>query len=74
MSLRFFRFTFWIYYVLKILLLETITFSDASLSDINVVLFYILSQYRLQCVMLPIQGPGTQGVLPLHVRPAVQQA
>jgi hypothetical protein len=30
---------------LKLLRLETITFSDASLSDINVVLCYILSQY-----------------------------
>ncbi len=39
-------FTFMIYYVLKLLHLETITFSDAMLSDINVVLCYVLSQYR----------------------------
>ncbi len=37
---------FWNYYVLKLLCLETITFSDATLSDINVVLYYVLSQYR----------------------------
>jgi len=30
----------------ELLHLETITFSDAKLSDINVVLCYILSQYR----------------------------
>jgi hypothetical protein len=34
---------------MKHLCLETITFSDATLSDINVVLCYILSQYRLLC-------------------------
>jgi hypothetical protein len=28
------------------LTLETITFSDATLSDINIVLCYVLSQYR----------------------------
>ena len=39
MILRFVMFTFWNYYVLKLLRLETITFSDATLSDINVVLF-----------------------------------
>ena len=39
-------FTFWNYYVLKLLCLETITFSDAMLSDINIVLCYILSQYQ----------------------------
>jgi hypothetical protein len=33
------------YYVLKLLRLETITFSDAPLSDKNVVLCYVLSQY-----------------------------
>jgi hypothetical protein len=38
-------FTFWNYYVLK--LIDTSTFSDATLSDINVVLCYFLSQYRL---------------------------
>ncbi len=36
------------YYVLKLLRLETITISDATLSDINVVLCYILSQYRVE--------------------------
>jgi hypothetical protein len=34
------------YYVLKLLHLETITFSDATLSDINAVLCYVLSKYR----------------------------
>ncbi len=37
--------TFWNCYVLKLLRWETITFSDATLSDINVVLCYVLSQY-----------------------------
>jgi hypothetical protein len=45
MSLRFLTFTFWNYYVLKLLRLETVTFSDATLSDINIVLCYVLSQY-----------------------------
>ncbi len=40
-------FSFWNCYVLKLLHLETVTFSDATLSDINVVLCYVLSQYRL---------------------------
>ncbi len=44
--LRFVTFAFWTYYILKLLPLETITFSDALLSDINVVLCYLLSQYR----------------------------
>jgi hypothetical protein len=44
-SLRFLMFKFWNYYVLKLLRLETITFSDAKLSDIKVVLCYVLSQY-----------------------------
>ncbi len=38
-------FTFLNYYVLKLLRLETIMFSDATLSDINIVLCYVLSQY-----------------------------
>ncbi len=46
MPLCFLTFTFWNYYVLKLLRLETVTFSDATFSDINVVLCYILSQYR----------------------------
>jgi hypothetical protein len=41
--------TFWNYYVLKLLCLETITFSDATLSDINVVLCNVLLQYRWWC-------------------------
>ncbi len=45
-SLRFLMFTFWNYYVLKLSCLESIMFSDATLSDINVVLCYVLSQYR----------------------------
>ena len=45
--LRFVMFTFWNYYVLKLLRLETITFSDATLSNINVVLCNVLSQYPL---------------------------
>ncbi len=44
-SLRFVMLTFWNYYVLKLLRLETITFSDASLSDTNFVLCYVLLQY-----------------------------
>jgi hypothetical protein len=43
--LRFVRFTFWNYYILQLLRLGTIMFSDARLSDLNVVLCYILSQY-----------------------------
>jgi hypothetical protein len=39
-------FTFWNYYVLKLLRLEIIMFSDAALSDINIVLCYVLSQYQ----------------------------
>ncbi len=40
-------FTFWNSYVMKLLRLETITFSDAMLSDINIVLCYVLSQYHV---------------------------
>ncbi len=39
-------FKFWNYYVLKLLRLETIMFSDATLSDINVVLSYGLLQHH----------------------------
>jgi hypothetical protein len=42
----FFDVYIWNYYVLKLSRLETITFSDATLSDINIVLCYVLSQYR----------------------------
>ncbi len=45
MFLRFLMFMFWNYYILKLLRLETILFSDAMLSDIIVVLCYFLSQY-----------------------------
>jgi hypothetical protein len=45
-SLRFLTFTFWNYYVLKLICLETITFRDATLSDIKGVLCYVLSQYH----------------------------
>ncbi len=44
----FLTFKFWNYYFLKLLRLETITFSDATLSDINIVLSYVLSQYQLR--------------------------
>jgi hypothetical protein len=46
MSFGFLTFTFWNYYVLKLLRLEIITFSDATLSNINIVLCCVLSQYR----------------------------
>jgi hypothetical protein len=36
-NLRFLTFTFWNSYVLKLLRLETLTFSDVTLSDLNVV-------------------------------------
>ncbi len=45
-ALRFLTFTFWNYYDLQLLRFETITFSDAMLSDINIVLCYFLSQYQ----------------------------
>ncbi len=46
-ALRFFKFTFSTYYVWQLLCFETITFCDATLSDINVILCYVLSQYPL---------------------------
>ncbi len=46
-SLRFLMFTFWNSYVLNLLRLETLTFSDVTLSETNVVLCYVLSQYPL---------------------------
>ncbi len=39
-------FPFWNSYILKHLRLETLTFSDITLIDINVVWCYVLSQYR----------------------------
>ncbi len=45
-SLHFLTFTFWNSYVLKRLRLATLTFSDVTLSDINVVWCYVLSQYH----------------------------
>ncbi len=51
--LRFVMFAFWNYSVLDLLRLETIMFSDATLSDINVVLCYVLSQYlQVKCSVL----------------------
>jgi hypothetical protein len=50
MFFHFVMFTFWNYYVLKLLRLETITFSDATLGDINV-----LSQYLRNYCILPLQ-------------------
>jgi hypothetical protein len=47
MLLRFVMFTFWNYYVLKLLHVETITFSNTMLSDLNVVLCNVLSQYHV---------------------------
>jgi hypothetical protein len=41
MILRFVMFTFWNYFVLKLLRLETFTFSDATLNNLNVVLYYV---------------------------------
>jgi hypothetical protein len=46
MFLHFVRLRFGTIYVLKLLRLETITFSDVMLSDINIVLCYVLLQYR----------------------------
>jgi hypothetical protein len=40
---------FWYCYVLKLLRFESIIYSDATLSDINVVLCYVLSQYPENC-------------------------
>jgi hypothetical protein len=48
-------FTFCNYYVLKLLRLETIMFSDALLNDINVVLCYVVSQYHI-IYMLCVKG------------------
>jgi hypothetical protein len=42
--LHFVTFIFWDYFVLKLLHLETIMFSDAMLSYINIVLCYVLSK------------------------------
>jgi hypothetical protein len=57
--LRFVTFKFWNYYILQLLRLETITFSDATLSDINVVFCYILSQYLYGSLQLfKIRGGG----------------
>jgi hypothetical protein len=57
MFLSFVMFTFWNSYVLKLLRLDTITLSDATLSDISVVLCYVLSQYHNN-YMLFLQRPG----------------
>ncbi len=54
--LRFLTFTFWKYYVLKLLRLETVTFSDATLSDINIVLCYVLSKYQFNALLVRNQN------------------
>ncbi len=41
---------------IKLLCLETITFSNAMLSDINVVCCYVLSQYRLHLSFYILRG------------------
>jgi hypothetical protein len=63
-SLHFLTFTFLNYYVLKLLHLETIMFSDAMLSDINVVLCYVMSQY---CSEVSFIGGVHIGGRALHV-------
>jgi hypothetical protein len=70
-------FTFWNSYVLKLLRLETITFGDATLSDINVMLCYVLSQYRIYGCLFQLteRGGGGYGAKSqegamCHVRPA----
>ncbi len=61
-ALRFLMFTFWNSYVLKQLRLETLTFSDVTFCDINVVWCYVLSQYpdtvvrRHYCHICHIKG------------------
>jgi hypothetical protein len=60
-------FAFWNYYVLKLLLLETIAFSDATLSDINVLLRYFLSQYSRVSFSLSYIGGVHIGAIALHV-------
>jgi hypothetical protein len=49
MLLRYVTPPFWNDYVLKLLHLETLTFRDAKLSDINVVWCYVLSQNPRNC-------------------------
>ncbi len=51
MFLRFVMFTFWKYYILKLIRLETITFNDATLSDINVVWCYVYAVPLKQCTV-----------------------
>ncbi len=47
-------------YVLELLRFETIMFSDATLSDINVVLCYLLSQY-IPFVLFYLKTPQPVG-------------
>ncbi len=61
MYLHFLTFTFWNCYVLKLLRLETITFSDATLSDINLVLCYVLSQYQIFIAVPSIHAEVGEG-------------
>jgi len=51
--LRVVMFTFWNYYVLKLLRLETISFSDATLSDINVMLRFVAVPFSLMIFFMP---------------------
>ncbi len=66
-SLRFLTLTFWHYYVLKLLRLETITFSDATLHDINVVLCYVLSQYRIHSLPPSLSKSGLKLVCNVNI-------
>ncbi len=63
----FVTFTFWNYYVLKLLHFETITFSDATLSDINVLLCYILSQYSLSSANIDCTFSQRDGITGLII-------
>jgi hypothetical protein len=59
---------FWNYYVLKFLRLETITFSDAMLSDIIVVLCYVTFHFRKRVTLVIIVTHRVPTPpLPLHV-------
>jgi len=55
MLLRYVTPPFWNDYVLKLLHLETLTFRDATLSDINVVWCYVLSQNPKNCFFVSFQ-------------------
>ncbi len=67
--LRFLTFTFWNSYILELLRLETLTFSDVTLSDINVVWCYVLSQNpntsKLSCFFNSVQKDYCINFIPL---------